>query len=106
MYANNPNPTETYGVLATVVTSAKVADDTVYALVKAVFDNFDEFKKLHPAFAHLDPEGHDQERPVGAAASGRDQVLQGKGLDVALCEGAATSRPFLIRSDVLGRGTR
>jgi hypothetical protein len=55
MYANNPNPTETYGVLATVVTSAKVPDSTVYALVKAVFDNFDEFKKLHPAFAHLDP---------------------------------------------------
>ena len=55
MYANNPNPTETYGVLATVVTSAKVLDDTVYALVKAVFDNFDEFKKLHPAFAILDP---------------------------------------------------
>jgi len=55
MYANNPNPTETYGVLATFVTSAKASDDTVYALVKAVFDNFDEFKKLHPAFAHLDP---------------------------------------------------
>lgn len=55
MYANNPNPTETYGVLATVVTSAKVADSTVYALVKAVFENFDEFKKLHPAFAHLEP---------------------------------------------------
>ena len=55
MYANNPEPTETYGVLATVVTSAKVSDATVYALVKAVFDNFDEFKKLHPAFAVLDP---------------------------------------------------
>lgn len=55
MYANNPNPTQTYGVLATVVTSAKVSDATVYALVKAVFDNFDEFKKLHPAFATLDP---------------------------------------------------
>jgi hypothetical protein len=55
MYANNPNPTDTYGVLATVITSAKVADTTVYALVKAVFDNFDEFKKLHPAFAHLEP---------------------------------------------------
>jgi len=55
MYANNPNPTETYGVLATVITSAKVADTTVYALVKAVYDNFDEFKKLHPAFAHLEP---------------------------------------------------
>ena len=55
MYNNNPQPTETYGVLATLVTSAKVPDDVVYALVKATFDNFDEFKKLHPAFANLDP---------------------------------------------------
>ncbi|KAB2848488.1 MAG: TAXI family TRAP transporter solute-binding subunit [Hyphomicrobiaceae bacterium] len=55
MYANNPQPTNTYGVLATLVTSAKTPDATVYQLVKAVFDNFDEFKKLHPAFANLDP---------------------------------------------------
>jgi uncharacterized protein len=55
MYANNPNPTETYGVLATLITSAKASDDTVYALVKAVFENLDEFKKLHPAFTNLDP---------------------------------------------------
>jgi TRAP transporter TAXI family solute receptor len=55
MYANNPNPTTTYGVVATVVSSAKVSDETVYTLVKAVFDNLDEFKKLHPAFTNLDP---------------------------------------------------
>ena len=55
MYANNPNPTTTYGVLATLVVSAKQSDDVVYNLVKATFDNFDEFKKLHPAFANLDP---------------------------------------------------
>jgi hypothetical protein len=55
MYANNPNPTQTYGVRALLVTSAKQPDNVVYALVKAVFENFDEFKKLHPAFAHLDP---------------------------------------------------
>ena len=55
LYAGNPNPTKTYGVMATLVTSAKVSDATVYALVKAVFENFDEFKKLHPAFATLDP---------------------------------------------------
>jgi TRAP transporter TAXI family solute receptor len=55
MYANNPNPTQTYGVLATVVTSSKVPENVVYDLVKATFENFDEFKKLHPAFAHLEP---------------------------------------------------
>ena len=56
MYAGNPQPTETYGVLATMVTSAKVPENTVYQLVKATFDNFEEFKKLHPAFANLKPE--------------------------------------------------
>ncbi len=55
MYAGNPKGTPTYGVLATFVTSSKVADATVYELVKAVFENFDDFKKLHPAFAHLEP---------------------------------------------------
>ena len=55
LYAGNPNPVPTYGVLATFVASAKVPEATVYELVKAVFDNFDEFKKLHPAFANLDP---------------------------------------------------
>ena len=56
LYPNNPQPTTTYGVMATVVTSAKASDDTVYAVVKAVFDNFDEFKKLHPALANLNPQ--------------------------------------------------
>jgi TRAP transporter TAXI family solute receptor len=55
MYSANPQATETYGVLATLVASTKVPDETVYQLVKATFDNFDEFKKLHPAFANLDP---------------------------------------------------
>ena len=55
LYAGHPNPTPTYGVLASFVTSAKVSDAAVYELVKAVFENFDEFKKLHPAFAGLDP---------------------------------------------------
>jgi len=56
LYPNNPQPTETFGVLATLVSSTKVPADSVYAVVKAVFDNFEEFKKLHPALAHLKPE--------------------------------------------------
>ncbi len=56
LYPNNPDPTNTYGVLATVVSSAKTPPETVYQVVKAVFDNFDEFKKLHPALGHLKPE--------------------------------------------------
>ncbi len=55
-YPNNPDPTETYGVLATLVASAQTPADTVYQVVKAVFDNFDEIKRLHPALANLKPE--------------------------------------------------
>jgi uncharacterized protein len=55
LYPGNPQPTETYGVLATFVSSSKVPAETIYAVVKGVFDNFDEFKKLHPALANLDP---------------------------------------------------
>ncbi len=50
---NNKEDIETFGVGATFVSSAKVPDDVVYTVVKAVFDNFDDFKKLHPAFANL-----------------------------------------------------
>jgi hypothetical protein len=56
LYPGNPQPTETYGVLATFVSSSKVPADTIYQVVKAVFDNFDEFKKLHPALAVLTPQ--------------------------------------------------
>jgi TRAP transporter TAXI family solute receptor len=56
LYPNNPEGAQTYGVLATVVASAKTPPETVYQVVKAVFDNFDEFKKLHPALANLKPE--------------------------------------------------
>jgi len=53
MYEGTPDDVHTFGVKATFVTSADVADDVVYAVVKAVFDNFDRFKGLHPAFAIL-----------------------------------------------------
>jgi len=56
MYVGNPNDTATFGVGATVVTSAKVPEKVVYNIVKAVFENFDAFKKFHPAFAHLTKE--------------------------------------------------
>jgi hypothetical protein len=56
LYPNNPDAAQTYGVLATVVASAKTPPETVYQVVKAVFDNFDEFRKLHPALANLTPE--------------------------------------------------
>jgi len=55
MYPGNPDAIKTFGVVASFLSSAKVPDNVVYAMVSAVFDNFEEFKKLHPALANLDP---------------------------------------------------
>ena len=53
MYPGNPNDIPSWGPKATFVTSANVSDDVAYAVVSAVFENFDAFKKLHPAFSRL-----------------------------------------------------
>ena len=47
---------DAFGVGATFISSSDVSDEVVYTVVKAVFDNFDDFKKLHPAFANLKEE--------------------------------------------------
>jgi len=54
---NKDEDVTTVGMLATLVTSAKVPDDVVYAVTKEIFENLDEFKKLHPALAGLTREG-------------------------------------------------
>jgi TRAP transporter TAXI family solute receptor len=56
MYRGTPNDTQTFGVGATFVTSAKVPEHVIYNVVKAVFENFEDFKKLHPAFKVLKKE--------------------------------------------------
>lgn len=53
MYTGTDADTATFGVGATFVTASTVAEDTIYEMVKAVFENFDRFKRLHPAFALL-----------------------------------------------------
>jgi TRAP transporter TAXI family solute receptor len=53
MYWDNPDVTKTFGVVASLVTSANVPNDVVYAVVAAVFDNLEEFKRLHPALSKL-----------------------------------------------------
>ncbi|OHV08488.1 TAXI family TRAP transporter solute-binding subunit [Kushneria phosphatilytica] len=55
MYKGNPDDVKTFGVGATLISSEKVSPDLVYAATSAVFENFDRFKKLHPAFGNLEP---------------------------------------------------
>jgi len=55
MYPGVANETDakTFGVKATLCTSAEVPDEVVYAITKEVFENLDEFKSLHPAYEVL-----------------------------------------------------
>lgn len=56
MYNGTDEDVKTFGVGATFVSSSNVDANLVYHTVKAVFENFDTFKKLHPAFANLKKE--------------------------------------------------
>ncbi|HEX5079920.1 MAG TPA: TAXI family TRAP transporter solute-binding subunit, partial [Geminicoccaceae bacterium] len=53
MYRGTGKDVATFGVRATFVTTSKVPEEVVYEVVRAVFENFDDFRKLHPAFANL-----------------------------------------------------
>ncbi|ENH7393737.1 TAXI family TRAP transporter solute-binding subunit [Vibrio vulnificus] len=56
MYRGTDKDVKSFGVAATLVTTADVSDDVAYNVAKAVFENFDTFKRLHPAFATLKKE--------------------------------------------------
>jgi len=54
IYSGNDELVKTFGVKATVVASADLDADTAYAVVKTVFENFDRFRGMHPAFGTLE----------------------------------------------------
>ena len=53
MYVGNPTDIPTIGTRAVLVVSSDQPDKLVYAMVKAVFDNFAVFRQLHPALSTL-----------------------------------------------------
>ena len=50
-------PSAALRVLATVVVSEDLPEAVAYLITKAVFDNFDDFKRLHPAIAAITRQG-------------------------------------------------
>lgn len=55
IYPGNPEPVTTFGVKATVVTTAALDAELIYTVVEAVFENLDQLRRAHPAFGTLDP---------------------------------------------------
>ena len=56
MYTGTPDTVKTFGPRATLLVSADMPEETAYLIVKSVFTNLDEFKKLHPTLENLTPE--------------------------------------------------
>lgn len=80
LYPNNPQDTNTYGVLATFVSSSDVPDETVYQVVKGVFENFEDFKKLHPALGHLNAKDMVKNGLSAPLHPGAEKYFKEKGL--------------------------
>jgi len=53
MYAGNPDGVPTIGTQAVLVASSDQPDELTYAVVKAVIENFADFRLLHPALSNL-----------------------------------------------------
>lgn len=56
-YVGQPSDVKTWGLLATVVASADTDDDVIYYLTKAVFDNYEDFKKQSTLYVGITREG-------------------------------------------------
>ena len=83
MYRGTPEDVQTFGVGATFVTSTNVPEDVVYNIVKAVFENFDDFKKLHPAFSVLKKEEMIKDGLSAPLHKGAIKYYKEAGFDVA-----------------------
>jgi TRAP transporter TAXI family solute receptor len=80
MYAGTPNNIKTFGVKATFVTTTKMDENVAYQIVKSVFDNFENFKTLHPVFGELDEKSLINEGNTAPLHRGAERYFREKGL--------------------------
>lgn len=80
MYEGNAEDVKTFGVVATVVSSAEVDEDLIYAVVKAVFDNLADLRRMHPAFGLLDAGNMVRDGLSAPLHEGAERYFREKGL--------------------------
>jgi TRAP transporter TAXI family solute receptor len=54
-YASNPEAVTTLGVRTTIITTTRLPETVAYEITRALFENIDDFRRLHPDFATLVP---------------------------------------------------
>jgi TRAP transporter TAXI family solute receptor len=80
LYPGIPDAVRTFGVRATVVTSADLSEETAYHIVKALFENLDRFRKLHPALNRLQPATMVRDGLSARLHPGAERYFREKGL--------------------------
>ncbi len=56
LYPENRQDVPTVGVNATFFANANLPDEVAYAMVKSLFEQFEQFRAMHPAFSTLQPQ--------------------------------------------------
>jgi TRAP transporter TAXI family solute receptor len=54
-YPGNPHAVATLAVRTTIITTSRLPEAVAYEITKALFENVDDFRRLHPDFATLLP---------------------------------------------------
>lgn len=54
-YPSNPETVTTLGVRTAIITTTRLSDSVAYEITKSVFENIDDFRRVHPDFATLQP---------------------------------------------------
>ena len=74
-YPGNPHSTRTLGLRATLFASDQLSEQQAYTLVKAVFQQIEQLRQMHPAFSGLQPSTMAQGAFSGPPASGCQALL-------------------------------
>jgi len=84
MYNGNTQETRTFGVRALLVASADLSNDVAYETVKAVFENLDNFKTLHPVFSTLEADYMVANDTIAPIHTGAEKYYREKGMSPAI----------------------
>ncbi|MEQ1704693.1 MAG: TAXI family TRAP transporter solute-binding subunit [Rickettsiales bacterium] len=84
MYNGNTQETRTFGVRALLVASADLGNDVAYETVKAVFENLDNFKTLHPVFSTLEADYMVANDTIAPIHTGAEKYYREKGMSPAI----------------------
>jgi TRAP transporter TAXI family solute receptor len=80
IYQGVPKDIKSFGVKATLVTTADASEKTIYNITKLVFDNLASFKNLHPVFSQLSAEKMATEGKTAPYHEGSKKYFMEKGL--------------------------